>query len=516
MTESAPKSLNFRKPTTLMTSNSICSFAHSRTLSRLKSDGHTLLARFSGPLRRSKSQHGSLAFSSSSIGEIRNNADLKLQTEQILESDSRYELSRYRRRREQTQSLVTADLRMKRRKESAHSDDTDENDEPMLTNTEYGEKSKWLSGIQSCLSLRRLDGCHQEKQHKKSKSVPTTTTTVYTISNDTIAEVSTTFYYSRSGILVKGQAIKSMFSSFEQNHSATSSPTKPEQRERKRCQSSFISNAEYQRNAFCPSTTNITVNSEDLTAREFADMTGIRICSDNENIEDNLVVDHCSTPQRTNALCHEDFILRNNSMWTPNATVYSNHITVNSFGGHSRTSSTFKKPQIWEQQFWENSDDLLATTSSLISLQHQKGDQIQQGSQQLPKSKSVQLELYSRSECDNHRRTDSSPILSIPSTYGKSLMINQQEASNNLPYEDKNAFSETIRRLIKSGKPTVVRKGRFEIIYGGSTKESLPLSKLYPPDVPSASLTTFISDEQSNILLGQTIEWKRKKCLSKE
>lgn len=508
------KSLSFQKPLILTPSKSESSCARSRTLSRLRSDGHNLIARLSGPLRRSKSQYGSITFSTTSVGEIRNNTDLKTQTEQILESDSRYEFSRYRRRRQQAHSsLMMADARIKRRKDSGNSDDVDENDEPAFASSDYGEKAKWISGIRSYLSLRRRDSHRREKLHKKSKSVPTTTagSTNY---HSAIADVTVPFDNYRSGILVNSQSTKSPISTLEQKQFSISSPEKVDRRGRRRCQSSVTSSMDHHRNASCISTSNITVNSEDLTAREFADMTGIRICSDDENMDDELVVERASTPQKTCA-SDEELISHSSLFSTPHTTVYSNHITVSSLGGHSRTSSTLKKPQIWEQEFWKNSEDLQAMPLPFNSLQQQEGYQIQNGILQLPKSKSVQLELYQHGLRNNHRRIDSSPIPSIPSIYGKSTATDQQEASEKLKNEETQKPSEAVR-MAKNEKPTIIRKGRFEIIYGSPPEDSLLLSTIYPPDAGSPSFTSYLPSEQSNLLSGRTVEWKRKKHLVKE
>jgi hypothetical protein len=508
-------SLNFGKPLVLTPSKSESSCTRSRTLSRLKSDGHNLIARLSGPLRRSKSQYGSLTFSTTSLGEIRSNTSLKTQTEKILESDSRHEFSRYRRRREQAQSsIMMADARSKRRKDSENSGHTDENNEPILASSEYGEKAKWISGIRSYLSLRRRDSHRQEKLHKKSKSVPTTIAGS-TINHCTIADAAIPFDNNRSGILVNSQSIKSPVSSLEQKQFAVPNPAKEEQRERRRCQSSATTVMDHHRNTSCISTSNITVNSENLTAREFADMTGIRICSDDESLDDELVVDHASTLQKTCA-SEEELISHGSLFWTPHTTIYSNHITANSFGGHSRTSSMFKKPQIWEQEFWKSSEDLQAMPSYFSPLQQQQeGYQIQSGILQLPKSKSVQLEPYHHGLRNNHRRIDSSPMPSIPSIYEKSMTIDQREASENLKDEDTQKPSESIN-MAKKELPIIVRKGRFEIIYGSPPEDSLLLSKIYPPDARSASFTSYIPDEKSNLLSGRTVEWKRKKHLIKE
>ncbi|KAI8576328.1 hypothetical protein K450DRAFT_291619 [Umbelopsis ramanniana AG] len=508
------KSLNFRNPLVLSPSKSESSCARSRTLSRLKSDGHNLIARLSGPLRRSKSQCGSLTFSATSFGEIRYNTELKAQTEQIMESDTRHEFLRYHRRREHTQSSnMMADARSKRRKDSENSDYADENNEPLLACSVYGEKTKWISGIRSYLSLRRRDSHRREKLHKKSKSVPTTTP-VSIINHAAIADVTVPFGNNRSGILVVGQSIKSPISPLERKHFAVPTPAKVEQRERRRCQSSATTCMDHQRNSSCISTSNFTVNSENLTAREFADMTGIRICSDDEDLDDELVVERASTPQKT-CQSDEELISQSSLFSTPHTTIYSNHITANSFGGHSRTSSTLKKPQIWEQEFWKNSEDLQAMPLCFSSLQQQEGYQIENGMLQLPKSKSAQLEPYHHGLRNNHRRIDSSPMPSTPSIYEKSMTIDERAASERMKDEKSRKPIEPISKT-KKEKPIVVRKGRFEIIYGSPPEDSLLLSKIYPPEASSASFTDYMPDEESNLLSGRTVEWKRKKHSIKE
>ncbi|KAI9289044.1 hypothetical protein BC943DRAFT_315856 [Umbelopsis sp. AD052] len=508
------KSLNAHNPLVLTPSKSESSCTRSRTLSRLKSDGHNLIARLSGPLRRSKSQCGSFALSTTSFGDIRNNTDWKAQTEQIMESDSRHEFSRYHRRREHAQSsIMLSDARSKRRKDSENSDYSDENNEPILAFSVYEEKAKWISGIRSYLSLRRRDSHRREKLHKKSKSVPTTTARS-TINRSTIADTAGPFGSNRSGILVNGQSMKSPISPSERKQFAVPTSTKVERKERRQCQSSATTSMDHQRNASCVSTSNFTVNSEDLTAREFADMTGIRICSDDESLDDEFEVERASTPQRTCA-SDEELISHSSLFSTPYTTIYSNHITANSFGGHSRSSSTLKKPQIWEQEFWKNSEDLQSMPLCFNSLQHQEGYQIENGTLQLPKSKSVQLEPYHRSLRSSHRRIDSSPMPSTPFIYERSMTIEEPAASEKLKDEKTHKLSGPMDNS-KKEKPIIVRKGRFEIIYGSPPEDSLLMSKIYPLDASSVSLNSYIPDEESNLLSGRTVEWKRKKHSMKE
>lgn len=516
------KSLSFRKPPALTSSSSDNTSARSQALSPLKSDGHLFLTRFSSRLWRSKSQYGLSVFSSTNINDKRNAVDTKFLTDNILESDSRYELSRYRRRREQTEFRQAADPQTKRRKDSGNSDFTDENySTPVLSTAVYAEKSTWISGLKSYLNLKKRE-IRLGKHHKKSKSalISTQGSSIY---HDTITD-DVTYRNNRSGILVKKQSVKSLLSINVPNSSSVCIAVKPTHLQRQRSQSCVTRQVDHQRNLSCLSSSDITVNSEDLTAREFADMTGIRIFSDDEATEDELaIVERSTTWQKMSNSCYEDLNTHNSLVSTPHATVYSTHITGSSFGGHSKSSSTYKKPQIWEQDFWKNSEDLQEIPSNLNStlILTQESGQTQRGLLPLTKSKSLQIEICSQySVCTNHRRRDSTPMLSVPKTVDRvptdAVNMQMELAWNKTDHESCKNLVETAKRAKNGqGQSKVVRKGRFEIVYGSPPNDNSLLNVVdNNPLLLSLEASPYIpypSESTSTFLNGEIIEWKRKK-----
>lgn len=505
------KSLSFSHPPILILSNPENTPARTRALSRLKSDGHAFLTRLSVPLRRSKSQLGLSAISNASA------ADLMTTTEHILESDRRFELSRYRRRRVQTQCLQASDPRTNLWKESGTSDYTDENYPTTASTTEYREKSTWISGLKSYLSLKRREG-RSEKQHKKSKSAPIASqgSAIYQSSITDAALLQN----NRSGILVTKQSVKSLSLDGVQNSAPIRIAPKDGYIQRQRSQSCFASKVDNQRNVSCLSSSNINMNSEYLTAREFADMIGIHIV-DEDTDEDLAVSERCTTSQMTSGSYEENLKTQNSLFSTPHATVCSTNITGGSFGGHSRSSSTYKKPRIWENEFWKNSEDLEHLPSNLNSIfvSDQDSERVPHGAvQPFPKSKSLQIEHCVHDEA-KHRRRDSIPMLATPQAADK-LYPNTWTVQN-LPAK-KISDHEMHKNLIQTaklaktgeGRSTVVRKGRFEIIYGSPPGNNLLLSTIYDdrnrPSSPSSPYSTDLSESKSTNSERLTIEWKRK------
>lgn len=100
----------------------------------------------------------------------------------------------------------------------------------------------------------------------------------------------------------------------------------------------------------CISSSNITVNSEDLTAKEFADMAGIRILSENEEVTQEQ---HDCEQEKICTFCGDDDSrlpslivtsrISNNSSMIRSSSIYSNE---------EEEEKSSIEPQIWDNQFW--------------------------------------------------------------------------------------------------------------------------------------------------------------------
>ncbi|KAI9337197.1 hypothetical protein BD770DRAFT_415665 [Pilaira anomala] len=101
----------------------------------------------------------------------------------------------------------------------------------------------------------------------------------------------------------------------------------------------------------CISSSNITVNSEDLTAKEFADMAGIRILSENEEVTQEQ--HDCERQEKICTFCGDDDSrlpslivtsrISNNSSMIRSSSIYSNE---------EEEDKASIEPQIWDNQFW--------------------------------------------------------------------------------------------------------------------------------------------------------------------
>lgn len=108
------------------------------------------------------------------------------------------------------------------------------------------------------------------------------------------------------------------------------------------------------------SSSNITVNSEDLTAKEFADIAGIRILDDASlSCCDNDAIMHTTSTSTRSSLQGRD---------------YSHHRSMRSAASCSLLKPT---PQIWDAEFWNNPDASCSKTTN-----NNDGNSIKQQQQQ--------------------------------------------------------------------------------------------------------------------------------------
>lgn len=148
-------------------------------------------------------------------------------------------------------------------------------------------------------------------------------------------------------------------SAFFANGSGISSFSAIEKRKKK------SSHVRHYSHVSCISASNITVNSEDLTAKEFADMAGIRILSEQEqNHHDMMMIDQenrlsssvATSLHNTKKICayccgdDED----NNDVMVPSliVTTTTSKISTSSIM-YNAPEEEEEPPQIWDNQFWE-------------------------------------------------------------------------------------------------------------------------------------------------------------------
>lgn len=111
----------------------------------------------------------------------------------------------------------------------------------------------------------------------------------------------------------------------------------------------------------CISSSNITVNSEDLTAKEFADIAGIRILSEEEDEQvGSKICTFCGTDELPS------LIVNNSVIKSSNSSVYN---------------SDEEDPQIWDDNFWQkpSSSSLLEPPPILHELKRYNDTYIKKG-----------------------------------------------------------------------------------------------------------------------------------------
>ncbi|CAO3655297.1 unnamed protein product [Mucor hiemalis] len=117
----------------------------------------------------------------------------------------------------------------------------------------------------------------------------------------------------------------------------------------------------------CISSSNITVNSEDLTAKEFADIAGIRILSEDELVDNDITMadefnnltTHTAPVKKICTFCGDN---EESDIMVPSLTVSRISHNNNSSVIRSSNSSSIicpsspedeEEPQIWDNQFWK-------------------------------------------------------------------------------------------------------------------------------------------------------------------
>ncbi|CAM0142158.1 unnamed protein product [Umbelopsis sp. WA50703] len=256
---------------------------------------------------------------------------------------------------------------------------------------------------------------------------------------------------------------------------------------------------------------NITVKSEDLTAKEFADITGIKICSDDEISEVNLatVKSNCLSQKTSSGFGDEEMHSIKSLHSTPHTTVHSTYNRQGSSDCHSRSSSTNKKLQIWEQEFWSNTAPLPINCSTSGS---QEDLQTQIAWYPLSKSKSLhdqdnEPKFISRRRNTTHNAT--------------SPLAKHQEISNSEAQSYAEILPDATKLLSTSrSQPPVLRRGRFEITIENAIADCQLTESIKPTDQNqllhsssqhSSSQHSTLKTDNPELPKGDIIEWKRKR-----
>lgn len=206
------------------------------------------------------------------------------------------------------------------------------------------------------------------------------------------------------------------------------------------------------------SSSNITVNSEDLTAKEFADMAGIKILPDDDQVPDSQTCSECrnisSNNSSTCCCCYYDqdethLISSNGSsllMPPPDypegrrasettTTEDDECLSWKSSGLSVHTCHHAKQPppQIWDEEFWRNPDGV--TT---------KDD--------LPPHPATRRKRHSKSCSSDKVRS----LMMMQDMQPPKPTVTQEHSSTSMGASDK----------CRQRTNVVIKKGRFEISYG--------------------------------------------------
>ncbi|KAJ8662267.1 hypothetical protein O0I10_001960 [Lichtheimia ornata] len=175
-----------------------------------------------------------------------------------------------------------------------------------------------------------------------------------------------------ASILVK-RGDDSVLSNMSTTAAATTKTTKTRNRARSKSSSSTHSRRGHH-HIRQKSSSNITVNSEDLTAKEFADIAGIRILDDASlSCCDNDAIMHTSSTSTRSSLQGRD---------------YSHHRSMRSAASCSLLRPT---PHIWDAEFWSNPDasSSKSTTTNNNNHHHHDGNSIKQQQQEWGRRRST-------------------------------------------------------------------------------------------------------------------------------
>ncbi|KAF7729869.1 hypothetical protein EC973_003603 [Apophysomyces ossiformis] len=225
------------------------------------------------------------------------------------------------------------------------------------------------------------------------------------------------------------------------------------------------------------SSSNITVNSEDLTAKEFADIAGIKILSEDEDHLDDDHDDHKC------CCCEGDDVANRTASSRSGRTTPQRYdlveeesqLSVKSYCSmHSHdTRSCARKPKIWDNDFWRKpGEDTLA-----------------------PPNDTKQTVGKRRSRASVHGQ-----LPPLPSPGLEPPILHELRRMNTVSSE-KLSNQDAQQLTVQSTSSRVIRKGRFEIhleVTGGEQSEALDPNVVKP-------------NEPQDV-----IEWKRKqKMLAK-
>lgn len=188
---------------------------------------------------------------------------------------------------------------------------------------------------------------------------------------------------------------------------------------------------------------NMTINSEDLTAKEFADIAGIRILPEDGNLEeeedDNAVRKYIDQEEDDD----EDFIM--NTASSRYTTPHDNRLSFISYASLA-SHSTSSKLKIWDNEFWLNPEVVTATTTAAASVNSRSNS---------ANIKEMATEASNASTIPNINSLERSSSVTIATT--KKVVV----------IDDEPPILHELRRISSEKKEhCVIKKGRFEIQLG--------------------------------------------------
>ncbi|KAG2175611.1 hypothetical protein INT43_001258 [Umbelopsis isabellina] len=208
----------------------------------------------------------------------------------------------------------------------------------------------------------------------------------------------------------------------------------------------------------------MTVKSEELTAREFADMTGIKIISDDEPDDDTHVMDRVET--RASGLTADRV---HQSTITTTSSVHS---------ADTHACSIKCKPQIWDSGFWQKPESCMAQCSPCeqipIQAIHVKIDD-------KPRPNTLHTSTASSEDTTSTLFTCNTASSCSSSVDSDTVLSRSQQHDSNK--ETEAPFISNLRRAsctsnVKRNEQggVVIKKGRFHICLGDTQDTDIPSS----------------------------------------
>lgn len=244
-----------------------------------------------------------------------------------------------------------------------------------------------------------------------------------------------------------------------------------------------------QSNATHVSTSNITVNSEDLTAKEFADIAGIRILPEEEDEDedkeeqdnlDNLI--EVKRKFSSGTFTDEDIYMHTVSTTSKSYLDYlddHHRLSVISYAS-LQSYTTSSKPKIWDNEFWLNPEDYYQLQQNRIS-----------------RSNSAATHQSIITTSNEKKLLDRKPSKIV---VVEPPILHELRTRNSEKKVDQNSHC-------------VIKKGRFEIHLGDGNSMSGESSCILPTTTANDTTTATNSNNSNHqtIINEGVLEWKRKR-----